>query len=64
MNKKWTISFLVSDTLTTEEIWPEGDAPVDPTVQDVYDVLRLSGDPICVARDWNLTPTAWDVREE
>lgn len=38
--------------LSVEEIWPDGDAPENPTAQDVVD--RMKGGSIKVLRDWNL----------
>lgn len=37
--------------LTVEEIWPDGDAPEDPTVEDVIAVVKKSS-RFSFARDW------------
>jgi hypothetical protein len=35
MSKAFTLSITGSVTLTVEQIWPDGDAPENPTVEDV-----------------------------
>jgi hypothetical protein len=41
--------------LDVDEIWPDGDAPENPTVADVMAQIQKSGStPRSVARDWNL----------
>jgi len=40
-------------SLSIEDIWPDGDAPVNPTARDV--VERMGGSSVgAVIRDWNL----------
>lgn len=43
--------------LTVEEVWPDGDAPENPTVGDVAKRIRNYGSPDRVIRDWNLPTT-------
>lgn len=44
-----------SETLGIAEIWPDGDAPENPTTDDVIKALRLHGDYMdMIARAWNL----------
>lgn len=40
--------------LSIEDIWPDGDAPDDPNINDVIDVMKKSFSPSDVAQDWNL----------
>ena len=42
-----------SDDLTAAEIWPDGDAPENPTVDDVIAEMRKSGSLSRLASDWN-----------
>lgn len=41
-------------TLTVDEIWPDGDAPENPTVEDVARVIEDCGGLRDVLRDWSL----------
>lgn len=41
-------------TLTEDEIWPDGDAPKNPTRDDVEKLIRESGPLDRVLRDWSL----------
>lgn len=43
-----------SFTLTEEEIWPDGDAPENPTDADVIDAMMDYGSASSVIRDWAL----------
>ena len=57
----FTIRLTIEDTLTVEQIWPDGDAPDNPTCDNVYDLLDRSGSPLSVANEWNLTVHDWEV---
>ena len=49
------ISFSGSFELTTNEIWPDGDEPENPTVQDVRNwMMNSGGSKSALLRDWNL----------
>lgn len=52
--KKFNISYDIDLCLSVEEIWPDGDAPENPTVQDVEHVLEECGGVERVIRDWDL----------
>lgn len=41
-------------SLSVEEIWPDGDAPENPTVDDVLKVIEKYGGKMRVLSDWNL----------
>lgn len=40
--------------LTVNEIWPDGDAPFNPTTEDVVRVMEAAGSKRSVLRDWEL----------
>lgn len=42
--------------LGVSEIWPDGDAPENPTVDDVIAVIRKNGGVDDVLRNWNMLP--------
>jgi hypothetical protein len=41
-------------SLSVEEIWPDGDAPENPSVDDVLAVIQQCGGRYRVLRDWEL----------
>jgi hypothetical protein len=41
-------------SLEVEQIWPGGDAPANPTVDDVLAVIQKCGGKVRVIEDWNL----------
>jgi len=43
-----------SADLTPDEVWPDGDAPENPTVEDVKTAMLKSGSLYCLARDWDM----------
>lgn len=55
----WTFTLEGAHDLTVEEIWPDGDAPENPTLADVIAVVQKHGNggPLRLARDWNLAFT-------
>jgi hypothetical protein len=55
MTKKFTITFSVDVTLTVDELWPDGDAPENPTVDAVRELIEDSGGIFKVIDDWNLS---------
>jgi hypothetical protein len=52
-----TFTITVGDegVLTVDEIWPDGDAPENPTVDDVIAVVRKSGSGRTFASDWGFS---------
>ncbi len=48
--------------LTVDQIWPDGNAPADPTAKDVLELNDDDGGPETVLREWNL-PIAVSARE-
>ena len=56
--KTFTFEFSGDVTLSVDEIWPDGDAPEDPTLQDVLKQIENTGhfgsDKHALLDDWNL----------
>jgi hypothetical protein len=52
--KHFQISMHVDVTLSTAEIWPDGNAPAEPTEEDVRQLIERSGGPATVLRTWSL----------
>lgn len=52
MNEGFTIEVGDEAFLTIEEIWPDGDAPENPTVDDVIARIKRSGSRHHFATDW------------
>lgn len=50
------VTFLISlgdVSLTVDSIWPDGDAPDNPTAKDVAELMREYGGAYGVVRDWD-----------
>ena len=65
-NKTFTIRIECEVTLNTEDIWPDGDAPENPTAKDVVQAM----DDDCVnigalIEDWNFPAEVrvWDTND-
>lgn len=54
MAKTFHFSIETQVSLDVEDIWPDGDAPADPTVSDVIEVIRACGGTKHVLDDWSL----------
>lgn len=53
--KKFVLDLSMHVQLTEEQIWPNDDAPENPTAADVVEVLRESSANLLTAlEDWNL----------
>jgi hypothetical protein len=50
----FTISISIDELLTKEELWPDGNAPENPTVDDVIRLIEKSGGVGGIIKDWNL----------
>lgn len=57
----FTLEFVVSSELTLDELWPDGDAPDDPTEEDVKRLVE-DQDPLRIASEWNLDVGDWEIR--
>ena len=49
----FSISYDVS--YSVEEIWPDGDAPENPTLDDVLAVIKKDGGKRAILNDWSMT---------
>lgn len=52
--KTFRLSYTMTADLTVEQIWPDGDAPANPTAKDVERVIEKDGGWGRVIRDWDL----------
>lgn len=59
---KFAIVIEVCEQLTEDELWPDGDAPDNPTVSDVRKLIDENGGPEAIIGDWNL-PLRFNVYE-
>lgn len=50
----FNITIEASADLEIEDLWPDGDAPENPTVEDVEKLIESDGGPKRILRDWNL----------
>lgn len=46
--------------LSEDEIWPDDDAPINPSANDVKDLIEEYGSPDAVLKEWNLEPQYGD----
>jgi len=53
-DRTFTISVEGTCPLTVDEIWPLGDAPEEPTIQDVIAAIRECGSSARLISEWNL----------
>ena len=53
--KKFQFIFECEDTLTEDAIWPDGDGPKNPTLDDVVKHLKkgYTRNPVGLLSDWN-----------
>jgi hypothetical protein len=54
MGKTFNLSLNIDVTLSVDELWPDGDAPENPTVADVENLIADSGGWSRILDDWNL----------
>lgn len=62
MSITFGIEISMHDTLTIQEIWPDGDAPEEPTVEDVRALLLKDYDVHGTCADWGFEIRKEDVR--
>lgn len=53
MGKKFVISITVDEDLDIEQLWPDGDAPENPTAEDVLLLIEDCGG-LDIIKEWNL----------
>jgi hypothetical protein len=66
-NKTFTISIEGEVTLNTEDIWPDGDAPENPTAADVIRAMEDDcGSVTKLLDEWNLPAEVhvWDANNQ
>jgi len=54
MKKAFEIEVRCISTLEIDELWPDGDAPENPTTRDVEILIEQYGGILTVLRDWGL----------
>jgi len=52
--KMFTLSFDVYESFSVNELWSDGDAPENPTIEDVKALIDKCGGVKRVLHDWNL----------
>lgn len=52
--RSWTITIEAEEPINVDEVWPDGDAPSDPTAEDVAKVMRQHGPKMRTLHDWML----------
>lgn len=50
----FSVQVYSSDELSVSEIWPDGNAPENPTAEDVMAEIRKSGSISCFISGWNV----------
>lgn len=58
--KKFQLSYTINVVLSVDDIWPDGDAPENPTVADVEKVIDACGGWQRIVSDWNLDDAGGD----
>lgn len=63
--KKFKISYAVETVLDVDALWPGGDAPENPTVDDVVRLINKYGGIYRVLDTWNLhqCDSDWSVTD-
>lgn len=52
--KTFCLRYDIDVTMTVEELWPDGDAPAEPTVADVEALIKSCGGWRRIINDWDL----------
>lgn len=52
--KTISINYDLDFSFDVDEIWPDGDAPDNPTEDDVWEVIRECGGVAKILADWDL----------
>lgn len=55
-NRTFLFEWVGIHELGISEIWPDGDAPADPTADDVMEVIRKEGGVSGILQNWNMPP--------
>jgi hypothetical protein len=61
-NKRFIFSVQVDHVLSVDEIWPEGNAPENPTAEDAYNEFLDCAHTVCDGlQRWNIAPDKHDL---
>lgn len=52
--KRFAITYEVHCVLTVSQLWPDGDAPGNPTAIDVEGLIADEGGYLAILSEWNL----------
>ena len=55
-NEKFTIEASGVFTFNVRQLWPDGDWPDEPKIEDVEKLIEREGGGACVISEWNLDP--------
>ena len=68
MTKQFRIAYTIDVTLSEGDLWPDGDAPENPTAEQVAALIRKEGGFPKIIDEWNLddgfNKYNFDVTEE
>lgn len=62
--KRFQILYTVNETLSADDLWPDGDMPENPTADDVRKLVRKAGGIVRVIDSWGLGGHDFDVHED
>ena len=52
--KTFKVKISIDTSFTIDELWPDGDAPKNPTAKDVVNLINECGGVKTIIDDWNL----------
>lgn len=62
MAVRFTLTYSIMVDFSVDELWPDGDAPENPTADDVEGLIDSCGGWPRIISDWNLNEDAtWSV---
>lgn len=64
MSRNFVIHIEADFNLLTEHIWPDGNAPANPTADDVANLMRSLGAKARVLHDWCLDDVEVSVSDD
>lgn len=53
-DKRFRLHFEIDSTLDIPSLWPDGNAPENPTVKDVLALIDKEGGILSIIGEWNL----------
>jgi hypothetical protein len=62
--KRFQLHYQVTVVLDASQIWPDGDAPANPTAADVEALIKKCGGWATIVADWNLDEDAFGTVTE